>query len=76
MKFHGYWRPTLAAVHEAFTGKPLSDNYSPYCSSSDVTACAQTRYMGTWVDGIAATPLLTAAEVPGLSTDYPEYCPR
>ena len=66
MKFHGYWRPTLAAVHEAFTGKPLADNYSPYCSSRDTSGtCAGTRFAGTWADGIAATPLLTAAEVPG-----------
>jgi pimeloyl-ACP methyl ester carboxylesterase len=78
MKYFGYWRPTLAAVHEAFTGQPLEPDYSPYCSSKDMTGtCAKTRFMGVWQsDGKPATPMLTAAEIPGLATTYPDYCPR
>jgi pimeloyl-ACP methyl ester carboxylesterase len=71
----GYWRPTLTAVREAFTGKPDSPDYSPYCSSTGTAGtCATTRDMGKWVDGIAATPMKNAAEIPELVTTYPEYC--
>jgi hypothetical protein len=78
MDYWGYWRPTLAAVQEAFTGKPVSADYSPYCSSKDTTGtCATTRNMGKWQsDGKSATALLNAADLPELAANYPDYCPR
>lgn len=75
--YWGYWRPTLAAVSEAFTGNPVATDYSPYCSSADTTGtCAKTRDMGIWLDGVAATPMKNAAEIPELATNYPDYCER
>jgi Chlorophyllase enzyme len=75
MDEYGYWRPTRAAAYEAFYDKPIAPDYSPYCSSSDVTGtCAKTRDMGIWQDGVSATPMLNAAEIGELSTAFPDYC--
>jgi pimeloyl-ACP methyl ester carboxylesterase len=78
MDYWGYWRPVLAAVREAFSGAPVSPDYSPYCSSKGTSGtCATTRAMGTWQsDGKPATPMLNAADIPELVVNYPDHCPR
>jgi len=78
MDYWGYWRPVLAAIQEAFTGQPVSPDYSPYCSSKGTAGtCATTRDMGKWQsDGKPATPMLNAADIPELVVNYPDYCPK
>jgi acetyl esterase/lipase len=78
MDYWGYWRPTLAAVTEAFTGRPVSDDYSPFCTTKETTGvCKSAREMGNWQsDGGPATPLLNAADIPGLVANFPDYCPK
>jgi pimeloyl-ACP methyl ester carboxylesterase len=80
MDEYGYWRPTRAAVYEAFHGRPFAPNYSPYCSSASTAgSCATTRDMGKWLlDGLAATPIKNAADLTELNllANIPDYCPR
>ena len=75
MDYYGYWRPTLAAAYEAIVGQAIASDYSPYCSSNNTTGtCAKTRDMGVWMDGIPATPIKNAAQIPELETKFPDYC--
>src|SRR5262249_29397573 len=77
MDYFGYWRPTLAAAYEAIKRMALESDYSPYCSTdSAIGTCAKTRDMGVWRDGIPATPMKNASQVPELQTRFPDYCSR
>jgi hypothetical protein len=68
----------LAAAFEAIAGQPIAADYSPYCSTNSTTGvCDKTRDTGVWVsDGVPATPIKNAAQIPGLSMSFPDYCSR
>lgn len=63
LDYWGYWRPTEAAVREAFTGQS-EWGYSAYCSATGTSGLCQTvRSMGVWSDGVAATPMQNYGEL-------------
>ena len=76
MDEYGYWRPTRAAVYEAFYGQPISPDYSPYCNSaSKAGSCATTRDMGRWLmDNKEATPMKNAADLNLLQDIQVDHC--